>query len=348
MFRPCELTTPLDWHGLRSYLGGLGHELDLSSPARQFAGGLGNLNFLITVDGKPCVLRRPPLGPIPRGANDMAREHQVLRTLWRAYPWAPQSLLYCADPAVLGAHFLIMAYQPGLVIGGEMPSEIDPAQAGPVLSAHLVSLLAALHGVPMESVGLGELGRPDGFLERACEGWARRAGAAAESPNDSLLGELVGWLRRNKVPDGAPTLLHCDFKLDNVVLDPHSLKPMAVLDWDMSTRGDPLFDVATLLSYWTEATDPPAVQALGQMPTALPGFWSRAQVLQEYSKATGRDLSDFLFYRVLALFKLGVVFLQLHARFRSGATTDGRYARFGALGRDILDFSLCVARGRAH
>lgn len=348
MFRPHTNTPILDWQGLRSHLQTIGHDLDLGSPPRQFAGGLGNLNFLVTFDGEPCVLRRPPFGLIPRGANNMEREHRVLHTLWKAYPWAPKSLLYCADPSIIGAHFLVMAYRPGLIIGGELPPHLESAQAGSKLSAMMVRLLATLHAVDPQAVGLETLGRPDGFLQRASDGWAQRAGAAAGPFADPLVDELSRWLRTNAVPDGAPTLLHCDFKLDNIVLDEHTLEPRAVLDWDMATRGDPLFDLATLLSYWTEASDPPSMRALGQMPTAQPGFWTRAQALQAYSEATGRDVSNFLFYRVLALFKLSVVFLQLHARHREGATTDDRYVRFAGLGRDILEFTHSVALGRAN
>ncbi len=348
IFRPQRDTVQLDWPRLQSTLRSLGHEFDLGSPPRQFAGGLGNLNFRIVLDGEPCVLRRPPFGEIPRGANDMAREHRVLSKLWQAYRWAPQSLLYCADASIIGAHFLVMAYKPGRVIGGELPPGVDSTVAGPQLSAMLVRLLASLHEVDVNAVGLCALGRPEGFLRRTCEGWAQRALHASDGSNDPLLNELIGWLQRHAVPDGAPTLLHSDFKLDNVVLDPNTLEARAVLDWDMATRGDPLVDLATLLSYWTEADDPAAMQTLGQMPTPQPGFWTRAEVLAAYSAQTGRDVSDFLFYRVLALFKLGIVFLQLNARHRTGTTTDERYARFAGLSRDILDFTHAVAHGRAN
>ena len=126
-----------------------------------------------------------------------------------------------------------------------------------------------------------------------------------------------------------------------------TLEPRAVLDWDMCTRGDPLFDLATLLSYWTQADDPPAMHDLGQMPTAQEGFPLRNEVVSTYVDLTGRDVSDFLFYRVLAMFKLGVVFLQLHARYRAGVTRDERFAHFGDLGYCILDFTHEIARGRA-
>ena len=140
--------------------------------------------------------------------------------------------------------------------------------------------------------------------------------------------------------------MHADFKLDNLILHPQTLEPLALLDWDMSTRGDPLFDLATLLSYWTEAGDPPAMHDLGQMPTAGYGFPSRDEVVQAYASATGRDVSNFAFYRVLCMFKLSVVFMQLHARYRRGATTDPRYRRFGELSHGLLEFTHDLAQGR--
>lgn len=344
--RPAAESAVLDWQRLSRALAERGHALDLDEPPRQFAGGFGNLNFLVTVDGKPCVLRRPPFGEIPRGANDMLREHRVLSDLWRAFPWAPRSLLYVEDADVIGAHFLVMEYKPGLVIGGTLPAALEAATAGPRLSRTMVELLAALHAVEPAKVGLETLGRPDGFLERNVEGWAARAEGAMDG-RDTVVDDLVAWLRKHRVPDGPPTLLHSDFKLDNLVLDPDILAPRAVLDWDMSTRGDPLYDLATLLSYWTEAGDPAEVRALDQMPTAQPGFMTRAQVVAAYARQTGRDVSDFAFHRVLALFKLAIVFAQLAAQYRRGTTTDARFARFGTLTRDLLLFTHDVAHGRA-
>lgn len=347
VFRDPADTVHLEWERLSSHLGRQGHVLDLSAPPRQFRGGLGNLNFLVVLDGQRCVLRRPPFGPVPIGANDMAREHRVLSRLWRAWPLAPRSLYYCDDASVLGAHFLVMEYRPGLVIGGQLPSELSAAAVGPQLSSMLVSVLASLHAIDPAEVGLAEFGKPEGFLARTAGGWARRGEAVSEDRDRVVIAEISRWLAGH-VPPGLPaTLLHSDFKLDNIVLDPATLQPRAVLDWDMSTRGDPLYDLATLLSYWVEPSDPDSMRRLRQMPTALGGFHSRSEAMSAYASITGRDLSDFDFYRVLALFKLGVVFLQLYSRFRSGATTDSHYADFGELGHGILAFTHDVMRGAA-
>lgn len=346
-FRAADQAVVLEWDSLKRYLQLHGHSLNCEVRPQQFAGGLGNLNYLIQVDGSLCVLRRPPLGVIPPGANDMARESRVLTRLWEQYKYAPKSLLYCAEPSVIGAHFLIMEYRPGLTIGGVLPDEMASRDVGPKLAAMLVELLSDLHRVAPESVGLEGLGKPEGFLARASDGWYKRACLATNDKPRRIIKELHEWLEANRPLDGQQALLHCDFKLDNVVLDPESLAPQAVLDWDMATRGDPLFDLATLLSYWTEVNDPQSMHELRQMPTGLPGFPSRRDIVAAYAHASGRDVSNFLFYRVLAMFKLGVVFLQLYARYRAGATLDNRFEGFERLGYGILEFTHDIASGRA-
>lgn len=345
-FRSEAEVVSLEWDKLQRYLAHRNLRMDQERPPRQFSGGLSNLNYLIELDGAPYVLRRPPLGEILPGANDMAREHRVLSALSQHYEFAPRTLLYCDDETVLGAHFLIMEYRPGLTLDGSViPASIDSPDIGARLTATMVQLLARLHAVDPGAVGLGALGRPEGFLARAIEGWSHRADRACDGQPTAAIRSISAWLAQHRVPELPATLLHCDFKLDNLILQPDTLAPVAILDWDMATRGDPLFDLATLLSYWTEAGDPPAMHRLAQMPTAGHGFPSRREVVAAYARATGRDVSNFIFHRVLCLFKLAVVFLQLHARFRTGATRDQRYAGFGDLAAGILEFTHDVALG---
>lgn len=348
LFRAANETVPLDWAAIAAHLAHSGLRLDLSVTPRQFRGGLANLNFLVSVDGAPTVLRTPPRGPLPPGANDMKREHRILSRLWRALPLAPRSLHLCEDPAVAGHPFILLEYRPGITLPGAAPDRLDAEpEAGARLGAMMIDVLADIQAIDPASVGLDGLGRPDGFLDRAVSGWAQRAELCAGPDGlDPLVAELVGWLRRNSVPGGPPTLLHNDFKLDNMILEPERLTPVAIVDWDQGTRGDPLFDLATLLSYWTEAGDPPAMHQLAQMPTAGYGFPTRREAAERYAARTGRDLSDFRFHRVLALFKLAVVFQQLHGRYTSGATTDPRYAGFGDLACGIFEFTHEVSQNR--
>ena len=346
--RPPEQSVPLDWAAARRYLARHGLTLDEDPPPRQFAGGLANLNYRISLDGKPAVLRRPPMGELPAGSHDMAREHRILSRLPDALAVAPRSLHLCTEPEVLGAPFQILEYRPGLVIRSTMPPELaGRPEVGACLSVVLLETLTAIGAVDTEAIGLGDLGRPQGFLARAVAGWRKRGTAAQEDGTATLHQDLGAWLERHRVPDGAPALLHNDFKLDNLILDPHDLHPVAVVDWDQGTRGDALFDFATLLSYWVEPDDPPPMHDMAQMPANGPGFLTRREAVAAYSAMSGRDLSDFPFYRVLAMYKLGVIFLQLGYRYRSGATTDPRYVGLSGIGTGILEFALEIAQGWA-
>jgi aminoglycoside phosphotransferase (APT) family kinase protein len=346
--RPPADSVPQDWARARAHLAAHGLRLETDPPPRQFAGGLANLNYLVRLDGRPAVLRRPPLGEVPPGAHDMAREHRILSRLADALAVAPRSLHLCTDPGVLGAPFQILDYRPGLVIRAAIPPALaGRPEVGARLSEVLLQTLAAIHAVETAAIGLDGLGRPEGFLARAVAGWRKRGLAAMQDGTEALHRELGTWLEARQRPDGPPALLHNDFKLDNLILDPHDLAAVAVVDWDQGTRGDPLFDFATLLSYWVHPDDPPAMHEMAQMPADQPGFLTREQAVARYAALTGRDVSDFLFHRVLAMYKLAVIFLQLGLRWRSGATADRRYAAFTGIGTGILAFTHEIARGRA-
>lgn len=336
-----------EWKNLACYLDAHGMKLDTAQPIRQFAGGLANRNYLLIVNGEPTVLRRPPDGELPPGAHDMAREHRILSRLTTALPFIPKGLHYCGDRSIIGVPFQLIEYRAGLVVRGADLSPLEGRTDAPqVLSEMLVATLAALHGVAAQHVGLGDLGRPDGFIARAIAGWSKRGALVVEgNASQGLLRDISHWLARQTFRNRTPTLLHCDFKLDNLILNPQTLSPVALVDWDMGTRGDPLFDLATLLSYWAQPDDPPALHRLRQMPTTHPGFWQRAEVARRYAELTGRDIDDLPAMRVLALFKLGIVFLQLHRQWINGAVKDSRYADFASLGEDILLIARDIATG---
>ncbi|KAB2913260.1 MAG: phosphotransferase family protein [Hyphomicrobiaceae bacterium] len=339
-FRAAEQTMGQDWPRLALELARAGMRFDRHFEPRQFAGGFGNLNYLISVDGARCVLRRPPPGPVPPGANDMARERRVLSALSPSLHVVPRPIHFSNDATIIGAPFLIMEYRPGLVIGGDLPVGLASRIAGPRLSELLVSFLAELHAIAPASVGLSDFGKPEGFLERTVDGWAKRASLALDSePQPAALRTVLSWLRTAPTPRGAVALLHNDFKLDNVVLDPGTLAMRAVLDWDMGSRGDALFDLATTLSYWPEPDDPPCMHRLGQMPTAQEGFWRRAEVVERYAQLSGSDVSQLKFYRILAMLKLATVFLQFDARARKHGARDPRLNRVAGIGHELLDFT---------
>jgi aminoglycoside phosphotransferase (APT) family kinase protein len=346
-----EASLPQDWAKLADYLKFQGLTLETDPAPRQFAGGFGNLNYLIRVDGEKRVLRRPPPGPLPPGGNDMGRESRVLLRLWREFPLAPRALLYCEDESVLGKPFFIMEYKSGRTIKGELPPDLVGHERA--LCELLVTVLGQFHAVDPAAVDLDTLGRPEGFLARTVEGWAKRCTIAsadvhANKEPSKAAQEVMGWLRGQTPPEPDVTLLHNDYKLDNVLLS-QSAPPeaVAVLDWDQCTRGDPLFDFATLLSYWTQPDDPAAMRELGQMPTKLPGFPGREEAVAMYARATGRDLSSFQFQRVLAMLKLGTICLQLFARTCRGEARDPRLAEFGRFHEGIFEFTVEIIHGRA-
>jgi aminoglycoside phosphotransferase (APT) family kinase protein len=346
--RPQQESVALDWDAVRTHLAASGMRLEIDPPPRQFAGGLANLNYLIRLDGSLAVLRRPPMGELPAGSHDMAREHRILSRLPDALPFVPRSLHLCDDPSVIGQRFQILEYRPGLVIREHMPPELaNRPEIGDRLSHVLLETLAAIHAVDTAAIGLDDLGRPDGFLARAVSGWRKRGLTAQEDGTEALHVEIGAWLESHAVPDGKPGLLHNDYKLNNMILDPADFSPRAVVDWDQGTRGDPLSDFATLLSYWIHADDPWAMHDMAQMPADEACLWPRQKAVAEYARITGRDVSDFLFYRVLAMYKLSVIFLQLGLRYRTGATTDPRYANLSAIGTGILEFTHEIAQGRA-
>ena len=343
---------PQDWDRLREHLAGYLITLNLDPPPRQFAAGFGNLNYRLSIDGQDAVLRRPPLGPIPPGGNDMARESRIITGLSQVLPLIPKCLHFCDDPEVLGAPFFIMEYRAGIVIGGEMPASLmgwedtNGILAGQHLGRIVMETLAALHNVDPANVGLDTLGRPEGFLERTAKGWGHRAELAWEGETPTALSELLGWLSTETVPEADTVFLHNDFKLDNLIFDEETLQPVAMIDWDMGTRGDPMYDLAVVLSYWTEPCDPQAMIDMIQMPTTSHGFPSREQAAEIYAYKTGRDLSDIRYRRVLAMIRTASVFRQLYRRFTSGGTDDPRFEPFGHVADGILEFGVEVAHGR--
>lgn len=342
-FRAPESVNPIDWGRLGVYLATRGHQLATSKQPRQFAGGLGNWNFLVDMDGASYVLRRPPAGPLPPGANDMAREHRILQHLHPSFPLAPFTPLFCGDAAVIGAPFLLIEYRKGIVIRDALPAGVASTEQSRFnLARSALEVLIALHQIDPVAIGLGTLGRPEGMVQRQATNWGTRAEIAFGGTMPALFREVSEWLSNTAPAPQKISLLHSDFKLDNIIFNQETLQPEAVIDWDMGTLGDPLLDVATLLSYWTEPGDPPAMHQLNQMPTALPGFPTRAHVLQMYAERTGLDISQFRYYRVLALFKLCVVFKQLHARFERGEAVSPHYETFGPLSEGLIEFTMHV------
>lgn len=346
IFREQSETHPIDRVRLYDYLSAQKMMLDPSAPIKQFAAGLANINYKLRVNDRDVVLRRPPDGDLPPGAHDMKREHRVLSKLSKVFKPAPDSLHLCEDTSIIGVPFQIIEFRAGRVIKGDDSSFIGPdTQRAAKVGEMLVAAMTELHNIDAEAAGLIELGRPEGFIERAIKGWRGRADRLQPTGSMKHLSQEIGaWLEKQPTRNRPPTLLHCDLKLDNCILDPETLELRAIVDWDMGTRGDPLFDLATLTSYWTEAGDPPCMHEMAQMPTAAPGFQTRDEIVSLYARSSGHDISDFPVIRILCMFKLATVFHQLFATYGSenGSSEKGsgkEYAGFYQLAEDLYAFT---------
>jgi aminoglycoside phosphotransferase (APT) family kinase protein len=305
---------------------------------RLLAGGRSNLTYRVDIASSPprsFVLRRPPLGHVLPTAHDMVREHRVLAALAATQVPVARPVALCEDTAVLGAPFYVMEYRPGVVIEREIPvGYAESSDARRRLSLALVDTLVALHAVDSERVGLADFGRPAGYLERQVRRWSTQweRSKTRELPEvDHLAKLLLERLPRSP----APTLVHGDYRLGNLALDPADPgRVIAVFDWEMATLGDPLADLGYTLIYWGEAADAPHLRPPGshQAVTARPGFLDRSEIVAEYAKRSGRDVSEIDFYQVLALFKLAVITEGIHARFLMGKTVG---EGFDAIGRQV-------------
>lgn len=304
----------------------------------QFSGGKANLTYLLTFpDGEELVLRRPPLGPVAESSHDMGREYRVLSRLWEVFDVAPRAFAYCHDESVIGSPFVLMERKRGVVVRGEVPPVFgggtDP-EANRNLSRVVVDTLAELHQVDPEQCGLGDLGHPEGFMGRQVEGWTRRW-EKARHEETPLADEVAGWLAASLPDSPSPTLIHNDWRLDNMAVSPDDPGTCtAVYDWDMATRGDPLADLGTLMATWFEPSEAPA--GLGMMPTTSPGWIDRRSAIDRYCFMTGQDPALVGWYLVFGTWKMGVVLQQIYIRWLRGQTQDQRFANLDQSARHLF------------
>jgi aminoglycoside phosphotransferase (APT) family kinase protein len=307
----------------------LGDKFDATEPmtVEQFPGGHSNLTYLLRFGGQEFVMRRPPFGPVPPRAHDMAREYRILEAVHPVYNLAPRPFVLCEDPGVIGSTFYLMERRCGLVVRVEEPPELldRPAERRRTSRA-MIDALASLHEVDITAHGLNGLGKPAGFVERQVRGWAERwhGSQTSELPEMDALAE---WLIERLPPDPQrPTLVHGDFKLDNAMLDAKDVgRLVGVFDWEMAAVGDPLIDLGILLAYWVHVSRAAQRDAVSTV-TQREGWFTRSEILERYDERTGFDLSRITFYEVFAVFKLAVVLQQIFYRYHRGQTDDPRFA----------------------
>ena len=263
----------------------------------------------------------------------MSREYHILSHLYPVYNKVPRPLLFCEDEAVLGAPFYVMERVPGIILRAQPPRGIKlSSQVMRGLSETFIENLTEIHEVDYELAGLADLGAPQGYVRRQVAGWTRRY-LNARTDDLPAIERLADWLQQNLPADSSrPALIHNDYKYDNLVLAPEDLtRVIAVLDWEMATIGDPLMDLGTSLGYWIEAADPEEWQRYGFGLTSLPGSFTRTELVDHYSKRTGRRIEDPVFYYAYGLLKIAVIVQQISFRYQKELTRDPRFAQLGEL-----------------
>ncbi|HTF66199.1 MAG TPA: phosphotransferase family protein [Edaphobacter sp.] len=323
-----------------------GEELDTQALGRfldkgevvleQFPGGHSNLTYLVRAGREEYVLRRAPMGPVPPKAHDMAREYRVLESIHPHFHAAPKVHLLCEDPSIIGSAFFLMERRKGIILRETDSRPYDAAFTARVSEAFIDGLIA-LHAIDIEPYGLSALGKPEGFLDRQVRGWTERW-RRAETENIAEMERVIAWLAASIPESGRATIVHNDYKLDNIMLnaeDPGKIE--AVLDWEMTTVGDPLADLGLTLCYWMLGS------SSGRNDS--PGWYSREQLLARYAAKTGRDLSGIAYYEVLGVFKLAVILQQIYYRYVKGQTHDERFRGFDSRVKGLIETaSALIAR----
>jgi aminoglycoside phosphotransferase (APT) family kinase protein len=290
--------------------------------AERIVAGHSNETFLVRAGEHQWILRRPPAGPLLPTAHDVLREHRVLVGLSRAGIRAPKPFVACDDTSVIGAPFYLMERCPGFVLRDRLPADFPPGDAARRAVGHeMVDALAELHAVDWRQVGLSDLGREAGYLERQLKRWTSQLDLTL--PHTRPLPDLIAvsdWLARNRPASGPASIVHGDYKLDNVLFSAEGGVPRltAILDWEMATIGDPLADLGWLLWFWLEPGETRPGAVADSYLTAQPGFARRGELIDRYAARTGRELHHVKFYHILAGWKLAIIVEGSYARHLRG------------------------------
>jgi aminoglycoside phosphotransferase (APT) family kinase protein len=296
---------------------------------KQFPGGYSNLTYLIVTENKNYVLRKPPKGAKAiKGGHNMRREFEILESLTKAgFDKVPKPIFYSADESVLSSEFYLMEKLEGTILRNsefKKQKEFLNPQLMAKLSLEICETQAELHKIEIENTPLENIGKPAGYISRQVKGWHERY---LNAKTDEIETELLvfNWLVENMPSEIKPTLLHNDFKYDNLIFDLENQKILAILDWEMATIGDPRMDIGTSLSYWCEAGDGDFEKNFNL--SWLPGNFKREEYVAHYQKANPEvDLSNILYFYVFGLFKNAIIIQQIYARYKNGLTQDPRFA----------------------
>lgn len=296
---------------------------------KQFPGGASNLTYQLVYPERDLILRRPPFGPLPKSGHDMSREFTVQSKLAPVFPFVPKMVAFCDDRSVMDVDFYVMDRIPGIILRAELPAGMSLDEAGArALSTSFIERLVDLHAIDPAGAGLDGLGRGDGYVERQITGWTKRY-RAARTWNVPSFKKVISWLEVNPPGDISSCVIHNDWRMDNVVLDPEDpQKIIGVLDWEMATIGDPLMELGSMMAYWIEAGDDRMAQMFRRQPTHLPGMLTRREVVELYARRSGLRIDDFRFYEVYGLFRLAGIIQQIYKRYHDKQTTNPAFRNF--------------------
>lgn len=296
----------------------------------QFSGGASNWTYRLEYPGHDLVLRRPPAGTKAKSAHDMGREFTVQQRLRPVFPVVPEMIAHCEDPGIVGCEFYVMRRIPGIIPRSRMPVELTPDQARD-LCHNVFDTLVALHRVDLDASGLRSLGKGAGYAARQIEGWSGRY-RNARTWNVPRCESLIDWLVKNTPEDIATCMIHNDYRLDNVVLDPADpTRVLGVLDWEMATLGDPLMDLGNSLAYWVQANDDFVARMTRRQPSHLPGMLTRREILSRYEDRMGLGPRDWTFYEVYGIFRLMGIVQQIYYRYHHRQTRNPAFRHFWLL-----------------
>ena len=327
--RPVREGEELDLAAVESFLKSAipGYEGPLE--VSQFPSGASNLTYLVKAGDREMVLRRPPPGRKAKTAHDMSREVRVLTALAGVFPYVPKVLAFCDDQDVLGCDFFLMERLDGIILRKNLPRGMRLSREETArLCRNVVDRLIDLHSIDYRAAGLGDLGKPEGYVRRQIEGWSRRY-VDARTPNAPSYDRVMRWLNEKMPPEVGASVIHGDYRFDNVVLDPENpLEVIGVLDWEMATIGDPLMDLGNSLAYWIEKKDPLLLRLTRLQPTHLEGMMTREEVVDYYCRKAGIEIETFDFYRIYGVFRLVVIMQQIYYRYYHRQTRNKRFGRF--------------------
>jgi aminoglycoside phosphotransferase (APT) family kinase protein len=321
-------------------------DLDEPMSVLQFPNGSANLTYLLSFGPVRLVLRRPPFGQLAPGAHDMRREYNVLSRLWRVFDRAPRAWLFCDDHQVISSDFVVSEYRSGVVVWGDLPESMaDVDGAGRQIGLATVDALADLHLVDYTAVGLDDLGRPEGFVLRQLQGWAKRWQLVASEEHDRAMRAAGEALAASPPESPRPAIIHNDFKPDNCQFaEGRPDRVISVFDWDMATLGDPLADLGTLLNYWPDPSDTPDDRALYVPGLERLGLPTRQEVVERYARRTGTSVGRVSWYEAFACWKTATVCQQLYHRYAGGQSTDDRMGERGLMVGPLANRALRLAR----